>query len=222
MKKKNKSFPPISIRSQFCANSCCITLPAAQTSIRMRDSQTGAVICRVCFKVISAPRSSAVSDLSPRPSAKRPTGRNQPKLPLLIRRDRWIQSRSLFSSGLFFFFFVLIFPRAVSITTPPPLHSPHSIPARKQVETEREGKRAFMWGVCVCGGAALTTATRYCINHRSDLVFTFGLLWLNSPPWCSSFTGDRANTNCCFSASNPPLSFRPSIQITVAVEKILH
>lgn len=60
----------------------------ADGPVATRDSQTGAVICRVRLKVISAPRSSAASDLSPRPSAKRPTGRNQPKLPLLIRRDR--------------------------------------------------------------------------------------------------------------------------------------
>lgn len=80
-----------------------IGLLVRHTSIWMRDSQTGVVICRVCLEVIPAPRSSAVSDPSPRLSAKRPTGRNQPKLPLLIQRDRWIPSRSRLSSFLFLF-----------------------------------------------------------------------------------------------------------------------
>lgn len=166
------------------------------TSIWMRDSQTGAVICRVCFEVIPAPRSSAVSDLSPRLSAKRPTGRNQPKLPLLIQWDRWIPSRPLFSS--FFLFFMHRFH--------------HSIP----LPAYKKGGGFYV------RGAILTTTTRYCINHWSDLLFPFRLLWLNSPSRCSSFTSNWVNTNGCFSASNLPLSFRPSIQITVAVEKILH
>lgn len=175
-----------------------------QTSIWMRDSQTGAVICRVCFEVIPAPRSSAVSDLSPRLSAKRPTGRNQPKLPLLIQRDRWIPSRSLFSS------FVLFSMHR--------FHHSISLPACKKREREKEKETGSFYA----RGTILTTTTRYCINHWSDLLFTFRLLWLNLPSRCSSFTSDWGNTNGCFSASNPPLSFRPSIQITVAVEKILH
>lgn len=70
-------------------------------------------------------------------------------------------------------------------------------------------------------GIALTATTRYCSSRCSDLLFTFRLLWLNLPSCCSSFNGYQ-NVNGCFSASNLPLSFRPSIQITVAVGKILH
>lgn len=55
-------------------------------------------------------------------SAKRPTGRNQPKLPLLIQRDRWIQSRSAFALSFIQHFH----------------HSLPSLPPGGGDETERE------------------------------------------------------------------------------------
>lgn len=133
-----------------------------QTSIWMRDSQTRAVICRVCFNVIPAPGSSAVSDPSPCLSAKRPTGRNQTKLPLLIQRDRWIPSRSLW------FFFTPLF----SSLHPPP----HLRDERKHI-----GETGHFY----VNGTVLTATASYCISHCSDLLITFRLPWLNLLSWCS-------------------------------------
>lgn len=118
-----------------------------------------------------------MTDPSPRLSAKRPTGRNQPKLPLLIRRDRWIPNRSLFPPLL--------------LISHPPLSSPR--PPRPACE-----KRGKLPGKSRNGaafrttGTVLTTRTRYCI---SDLLQALGPLWLNLPSGCSSFTRDRANGN---------------------------
>lgn len=115
-----------------------------------------------------------MADPSPRLSAKRPTGRNQPKLPLLIQRDRWIPSRSLFPS-----LFLSLIHRFH--------HSP--LPACKKREYVKETGSFYV------RGAILTTTTRYCIRHRNDLLFAFRMLWLNLPSRCSSFTGDWVNRN---------------------------
>lgn len=111
-----------------------------------------------------------MADPSPRLSAKRPTGRNQPKLPLLIQRDRWIPSRSLFPS--------------LSLSLFHPLHHSIPLPACKKREYKKRNRELL------CEKDS-STATHYSINHRSDLLFAFRLLWLNLPSRCSSFTSDQ-------------------------------
>lgn len=164
------------------------------------------VICRVCFQVIPAPYSSAEADPSPLLSAKRPTGRNQPKLPLLIQRDRWIPSRPL--------------SLHTSISHPvfSSLHFPVCLQEVRKWECEIETRMFYVRGTVLSPRMTLSVAAViYCL-HSGCCDWTC-LPVAHLSPLVTELT---VMVRGCFSASNPPMSFCPSIQITVATEKILH